>query len=728
MNKWNLQVNEAAEGFDLSYDSNSLITGLTPELNGHNRVSKKTTTTSKSGQFGPCTEITAEYTVDGQLTLTLQIESYTDTVVLTAKPEREIKNKNLKDSFVETCFNLTTFQPGDIGCLLYTWGLRSSLDGYPGGSWPTALYRNSPKDIPEDEGFAPLALIDEEASLIVSPLNHYLLSPLTKETENNKPVVKRGLHGSVESLSRGDSLKTIFVAANNFKSAFHRWGNRLTSPNDKEAKFDEGDPLYSTLGHWNAYGGYYAELFSGYDEETLTELENYFREEDIPIGYFGLDLWYRYDVIGKAKSYQPNPKKYPKGLEKVTENTGLPLALHLSALDENNEFCEAGSDRNDINYREAYESIARRIKDGGGVAAWHDWLRAEQGMTEKLRKDPEAAKTWFHGMIEEFQKQDLSVLLCMETAGMLLASTAHKNVKYSRSYTDYLFKQKGQLAKLWTEGELGFSYEEPEVYLKQQILVGMLLDTLGLAPFNDLFISNQDHPEGFADATAKQEALLASLSSGPIGIGDKLGEVDKELVNKMAFPDGKLLKPEGPPFVEGDQLGNRILPAITGINLNGYRWDYLVLANVSSWPGNYNYEPKRADEYFIYNYSTGRVVEKVSGTVKAGAVDYYLLVPEINGIGLIGFIDKFITQPEGYIRDVRAVDHGLEMRYELQEDTQYQLGVLTNNEDSLKIDCKNGRIQKTEVEKFNHSNKNLHRLKLLSLTGQVRLSLYRGAK
>lgn len=73
------------------------------------------------------------------------------------------------------------------------------------------------------------------------------------------------------------------------------------------------DLILEKPGHWNAFEGYYAELFNGYNEEKLLELADYFDEEEIPGGYFGLDLWYEYDEIGKATDYLPNESKYSSG-------------------------------------------------------------------------------------------------------------------------------------------------------------------------------------------------------------------------------------------------------------------------------------------------------------------------------------------------------------------------------------------------------------------------------
>jgi hypothetical protein len=73
-----------------------------------------------------------------------------------------------------------------------------------------------------------------------------------------------------------------------------------------------------------------------------------------------------------------------------------------------------------------------------------------------------------------------------------------------------------------------------------------LARALGLWPYKDVFLSHPPTPEGFGDALAEPESLLAALSGGPVGIGDQLGHTRRELVLRTCRADGVLVKPDLP--------------------------------------------------------------------------------------------------------------------------------------------------------------------------------------
>jgi len=69
---------------------------------------------------------------------------------------------------------------------------------------------------------------------------------------------------------------------------------------------------------------------------------------------------------------------------------------------------------------------------------------------------------------------------------------------------------------------------------------------LGLPVFKDVFLSSRQGSGWDGDPLAEVEALLAALSAGPVGIGDRLGRTDRELVMRTCREDGVLVKPDAP--------------------------------------------------------------------------------------------------------------------------------------------------------------------------------------
>jgi hypothetical protein len=79
----------------------------------------------------------------------------------------------------------------------------------------------------------------------------------------------------------------------------------------------------------------------------------------------------------------------------------------------------------------------------------------------------------------------------------------------------------------------------------------MLANALGLAPFKDVFWSNQVEPGAPYKSTVKEilpdrEILIATLSTGPVAFGDGINYVDVERIMRCCRQDGLILKPSEP--------------------------------------------------------------------------------------------------------------------------------------------------------------------------------------
>lgn len=76
--------------------------------------------------------------------------------------------------------------------------------------------------------------------------------------------------------------------------------------------------------------------------------------------------------------------------------------------------------------------------------------------------------------------------------------------------------------------------------------VNALARSLGLNTSKDVFLAALT-PEGtYEDPLAEAETLLAALSCGPVGIGDRIGATDRELVMRTCRSDGVLVMPDVP--------------------------------------------------------------------------------------------------------------------------------------------------------------------------------------
>ena len=76
------------------------------------------------------------------------------------------------------------------------------------------------------------------------------------------------------------------------------------------------------------------------------------------------------------------------------------------------------------------------------------------------------------------------------------------------------------------------------------LTVNRLAAVLGLRAYKDCFFSHRpgpdDHDAIDGDEHAEVEALLAALSCGPVGIGDRLGHTDRDVVMRTCDDDGRI--------------------------------------------------------------------------------------------------------------------------------------------------------------------------------------------
>ncbi|MCS7217316.1 MAG: hypothetical protein NZ924_06640 [Candidatus Bipolaricaulota bacterium] len=514
---------------------------------------------------------------------------------------------------------------------LCTFGLDGEGGDYPGGYWPEARWGRADAGLP-GQPFAPLVVYDGAGALAVAPGELFLLSPLVAEGGR----VGRALAGDFPALPAGTALTTWFAFGRDPGEALRRLGEVLLRLGGKARPDPQETPLLSRLGYWNAYGSYYTELIHPMEERILRALAAEFRAKGLPVGYIGLDLWYPYARIGQALEFRPDPRKYPRGLAALREETGLPYVLHLSALSAQNAYGADGADP------AVYEAIAAELKGQGAVGVWHDWLRTWQFLTPALLSDPWRAEAWFSGMCRAFRAAGLPLLLCMQTMGMVLASTREANVVAARSFTDHLFSLRlalGRAAK--ADPGIERAWQKPVHIWQQNLLVGYVQWALGLAPFHDLFLSRR-HP-GFGGEHALEDAVLRALSCGPVGFGDACGLADAQLLARLVLPDGRLAQPARPPEPLWPTLDTPTPAFLAETQAGELRWVYALVLNLGEEEARVRLP--LAQEGFLAWDPLGRRVAAGEVTVPPGGLAYRALLPKLGEAALLGFPELLVPWP-----------------------------------------------------------------------------------
>ena len=605
----------------------------------------------------------------------------------------EICGTYIEDSFYHTTFNspVLLFQK-ELNFLAYTWGLMGPESSRDGGRFPEAITGKGIATIPaalrlagyspredlhttSEKPFGPLVLYDDEGrTLVVSPFNHFLISPLRIIQTPSGMGVARGLHGSVDVLPRGATTQTALVFGNGVVETMVKWGDWMLKAGEKSRAIPVDNPLLENIGFWNCFGGYYTELFRQVDETVLKELAAYFEKEGIPVGYFGLDLWYNYGQVGFARNYMPDAAKYPQGLEPIHRETGLPYLLHMSAFESPNDYMgryefEVDEGSAYPKQRQFYEELAIEFKSWGAFGIWPDFLRTQLQNSRSLHNTIGNADRWFDGLAGAFDEQQLAMMMCMPTIGHYLASTRHENIVAVRTHSDYLNHQVHQVEALRATGQVR-NVLPLQQSVRHNVLLSLLAHALGLCPSFDVFLTNRSHPEGFAEPNAETEALLRAMSGGVVAVGDKAGFIDKGIIKKLCFPDGRLAKPDHPPLPVVSTLQSDVLAFYTTTTVGACRWVYLANFNVSEDRAHYRLELHGlagTDRPVVYDYFAGKVLQTavLEGDLEPAEGHYYVIMPQIGGLYFLGFPDKYITVSSRQVPDIEPVDGGVTVSFQL---------------------------------------------------------------
>jgi hypothetical protein len=209
-----------------------------------------------------------------------------------------------------------------------------------------------------------------------------------------------------------------------------------------------------------------------------------------------------------------------------------------------------------------------------------------------------------------------------------------------------------------------------------------LARALGLTPYKDVFFSSSEGEGWDGDPSCECEALVAVLSSGPVGIGDRLGRTDRALVMRTCREDGMLVKPDVPvAALETCYHGH---PTVEPLPLVGEAhtrhpaglWHYVVGIHV--WRGEepiaYRFDleglgslrPTEALLAYDFRRAQAERIEASSAEpaweveLEPQDWDYRILCPILPGeIAIVGDVSRYASAGDARLRDVRATGSGL---------------------------------------------------------------------
>jgi hypothetical protein len=479
----------------------------------------------------------------------------------------------------------------------------------------------------------PWAFFDSSANaFIVSPAGHFMVST-TGFGPNGE--LASGISTQIATLPQGFQQRTFLVVEPGINRAFETWGHAMTAYFGKTRPANDADTSLNKIGYWTDNGAtYYYHTADGLPyEQTLSGIKSNFDRLGIGLGYIQLDSWFypkgpnaSWSANGSGiYQYLAAPALFPDSLSGFQRSLGVPLITHARWIDPSSPYHQTYKMSGNVVTDPLYWNSTAGYLASSGVATYEqDWLD-DKAHTDFNLTDPDL---FLDNMASALSQRGLTVQYCMASPRHFLHSVRHNNVTTIRTSEDRFVPAR------WTN----FLY------------TSRLAAALGLWPFTDVLMS-----------TETGNLLVATLSGGPVGIGDPIGAISGPNLLRAARADGVIVKPDVPLTpIDSSYFGAAHAPnlaQITGAQIAAAHTDFgtlrtsYVLAYAQGGDAIATFQPSDLGvdrPAYLYDYfgGSGRVVHP-SDTVSmptAGGVLYLIAAPiGPSGIAILGDLGQFVT-------------------------------------------------------------------------------------
>jgi hypothetical protein len=368
----------------------------------------------------------------------------------------------------------------------------------------------------------PWSIFDnQENVLLLSPADHFQVSRMEEAAggEANSRILQ-----AIQTIPGGFSHGTLIVFGKGMNETFATWGNALLALSGKPRPANDANVVLAKLGYWTDNGAKYYYKFEprlGY-AGTLLAVRDQFAKLGMALGYMQLDSWWypkgvkgRWDsVSGRLPdgeyTYDADKELFPDGLSAFHQSLGLPMATHARWISPASPYHRRYKMSNNVIVDpEFWKTTAAYLSNAGVVTYEQDWLN-ENARPELNLKDPQA---FLGEMSEAMLSKGITIQYCMPLPSEYMASSQYKNVQTIRPSDDRFDRNE------WDS----FLYDS------------RLASAVGLWPWTDVFFSDE-----------LGNLIISTLSEGPVGVGDALGETNARNLAAVIRRDGVIVKPDTP--------------------------------------------------------------------------------------------------------------------------------------------------------------------------------------
>ncbi len=513
----------------------------------------------------------------------------------------------------------------------------------------------------------PWVLFNRHAdTAIISPASAFLIARLAG---NAKTRIGTGLNPHVSAATAARTRWTILMVGRGIERTLNSWGHALDKLYNHPRIGNEGNVVLRNFGYWTDHGAFYYYNYVpklGY-ARTLEAVARQFSRHKVPLAYMELDSWWyrksdRYvdGTILKAKAgkfprrwknyggtwqYRASHQLFPQGLGAFQKNLSVPLVCHGRWIDPHSPYHKKYAISGIAPIDPAWwKSTADYFAKSGVIGYEQDWLNYIYQYSPAMQISRHVGNAFTGNMAGALARHNMSLIYCMPLPRFFLQSAVTPNLSMIRCSNDYFIQQR------W----------------RHFVYTSSLAHAMGLWPWTDTLMSRNTG-----------DILLATLSAGPVGVGDQMGHESWSNIRKVIRSDGRIVKPDAPllptdqtimaeasgkhpPFVagtysdqgikttyvfiwrqKGDHPSVRIFPAELGLPANG--------------------------RYIVYNYFTHAVSHLDAGhalkiNLHSNQWQYDIVAPQdAGGMAIFGDLRQFVPMGRQRIAKAATQNTGIKL-------------------------------------------------------------------
>ncbi|XP_070177492.1 uncharacterized protein [Littorina saxatilis] len=399
------------------------------------------------------------------------------------------------------------------------------------------------------QGSGPLVLFDKtNNALVMGPSSTFTLASLWQDVDN--AYVYWGIMGGVTTLPAGFQYSlALLYSQGKVGDAVAQWGFALRSDVLADKSGEPGPRaipvpgnLLGSLGYWTGPGSaYYASPESGktYDDTLLDVRLDAANDTDrVPsVDYLHVevdDWWYQKGQGGGVKTWSAPASVFPDGVAGMANKTQWLVAASCGVWAPDNTY----SKQNGGNYDFLAGDACALPND---QAFWNDLFNStvESKVRVFVQKDMEqqylcmtsgdsdvdTIMTWLSQLNVSATERDMEVMY----SGSLPRLAMEAAFRHTLSPVVQVGSGKAADANHWKVG-----------------VANIFVSAIGLRPFFGIIKSYNDSASPNTQLSPMLYGLLATLTGGPVALGDERGKSDRLIIERCCSMEGRVLSPMHP--------------------------------------------------------------------------------------------------------------------------------------------------------------------------------------